>query len=160
MRYIRHFFIYLFCFMVQHTLLGSADIAGTSPDLILVLTLVITFCSGTFDGIIYGTVCGLAADILWGTAVGVYGSLYFIIGVTMVILRRVFADDSRLILIAITGVSTIVCYAGASMLTNIITGMGPGMILAMSHVPVAIILNCIAIMWIAPFFDRKSGYAA
>ena len=62
--------------------------------------------------------------------------------------------------IAITGVSTIVCYAGASMLTNIITGMGPGMILAMSHVPVAIILNCIAIMWIAPFFDRKSGYAA
>ena len=146
--------------MVQHTLLGNVDIAGTSPDLILILTVVITFCVGTFDGIIYSTVCGLAADILWGSVAGVYGSLYFLVGAAMLILRRVFADDSRLILLAITGVSTIVCYAGASLLTNIITGMGPGMMLAMSHVPVAIILNCIAVMWIAPFFDKKSGYVA
>ncbi len=131
------------------------DIWGASPDLILILTIVITFCWGTFDGIIYGTICGLAADILWGPAAGVYGSIYFVVGAVMLILRRVFADDSRVIFVAITGVATVVSYAGASILTDIITGMGPGM-MSLSHVIMAVILNCTIVIWLAPAIGKKS----
>ncbi len=123
MRYISIFLIYLVSFLVQSTFLGGFRLFGASANLVLVLTMVETFCFGGLEGIFLGIVFGLVQDICFGPITGVSSLMYIVVGLFMQLLRNSVYKDNKLVLIVITVISTLVFYCGSWIVYNVFTSV-------------------------------------
>ena len=67
-------------FILQSTVFKFLQIADTSPNMLLILTVAIGFMQGKKEGLFTGFFCGLLIDLFYGTVFGFYALLYMYIG--------------------------------------------------------------------------------
>lgn len=86
------FFIVVFCFILQTTVLKAFELGAVSPNLLLIITASFGFVGGRKDGMFIGAFCGLFADIFYGQLFGYYTLLYTLIGYANGFFHAVFYD--------------------------------------------------------------------
>ncbi len=67
-------------FVLQTTLFNYHDLAGTAPNLTLILTMSFGIMRGRKEGMLTGFFSGLFYDLFYGTLIGPYAFLYLLIG--------------------------------------------------------------------------------
>lgn len=86
------FFLVVFCFILQSTILKSLELGAVSPNLLLVITASFGFIGGRKEGMYMGVLCGLLVDIFYGQLFGYYTLLYTLIGYANGFFHAVFYD--------------------------------------------------------------------
>jgi len=73
-RYIRLFILILLPWLaifLQSTIFGTYSIKGTVPDLVLIFVAFFALINGAEKGTVYGFLCGLLEDLVWGRFIGI-----------------------------------------------------------------------------------------
>lgn len=86
------FFLVVFCFILQNTVLKALELGAVSPNLLLVITASFGFIGGRKEGMFMGVICGLFVDIFYGQLFGYYILLYTLIGYANGFFHAVFYD--------------------------------------------------------------------
>lgn len=87
----------LVCFLLQSAVFSHFELAGVTPNLLIVIAASYGFMRGSKSGIFAGFFCGLLLDISLGSYVGGYALLYMYIGYLNGLFRKVlFGDDLKL----------------------------------------------------------------
>ena len=86
------FFLVVFCFILQNTVLKALELGAVSPNLLLVITAAIGFIGGRKEGMYMGVLCGMFTDIFYGQLFGYYTLLYTLIGYANGFFHAVFYD--------------------------------------------------------------------
>ncbi len=102
------FLLICLCFVLQTALFSRFELAGVTPNLLLILVASFGFMRGRREGMIVGLFCGLVVDMYMGTYVGLYALFYLYLGFFNGLFRKIFyGDDFKLPLILI-GVSDLI----------------------------------------------------
>ena len=86
------FFLAVFCFILQSTVLKVFEFGSVSPNLLLVMTAAFGFVGGRKEGMFMGFFCGLFVDIFYSQLFGYYTLLYTLIGYANGFFHAVFYD--------------------------------------------------------------------
>jgi len=90
-------------FLLQSTLFQFLQIASTTPNLLLILTVSMGFMEGRREGIFTGFVSGMLIDLFYGTIFGYYALIYMAIGFACGHLCDIFFnEDIKIPLILVT----------------------------------------------------------
>ena len=146
MKYLRIFFAYLVCFLIQNAFLNRFDVFGANINLILSMTIVITAGRGTWEGICFGVLFGLLQDICFSPITGVSALMYLITGAVIMILRQNIYNENRIVLLVLTVFFTAVYYAGSCLIWETASGEGVKLLYALRQVPAAALLNYIFVL--------------
>lgn len=85
--------IYLGAFLLQSTVGAAWPVFGVSGDLLLVLSILVPFCYGGWQGSVYGIIFGLLRDICFGVLIGPSALLYFVISLLVLVARQFFYGE-------------------------------------------------------------------
>lgn len=94
----------LICFLLQNTVMTNFEIAGTVPDLIIILVVAAGYQKGKVHGMIIGLIGGLILDLTFGTLIGVYALIYMFIGYGVGFFADYYIKYDTFLPIAITAV--------------------------------------------------------
>ena len=90
-------------FILQTTVFRFLQIASTSPNLLLILTVSFGFMEGKKHGLFTGFFCGILIDLFYGSVIGYYALIYMFIGYFCGFLCDIYFDrDIRVPLILVT----------------------------------------------------------
>lgn len=87
----------ILCFLLQTALFPYIEIAGTSPDLMLILTVSFGLMRGRQEGMLVGFFCGFLYDIYYGYAIGPFMILYMILGYCNGFFHRLYLVEDVLL---------------------------------------------------------------
>lgn len=158
MKRLELFFIYLAALILQITVMRHFTIFGVSANLLLALTVVYSFFFQNFNGIIFGAAFGMVLDICTGPAAGISSLLFFFIGMGLLVTRIGVYRDNKLILLAVTAITTFLYYAGYWIISVLLLQSGLHFLYVMQKVPPAIVLNYIVIIIVYLFARKKKGF--
>lgn len=97
-------FIILF---LQSNFFQSFTIAGIKPNLFVIYILFIGLFGTRSMGMIYGAFVGMFLDFIFNEKIGVYLFSYALIGVIATVLSRKFSKDSRITIMIMVFIATI-----------------------------------------------------
>lgn len=80
-------------FILQSTVFKFLQIASTTPNLLLILTVSLGFMRGKREGLFVGFFCGLLIDLFYSSILGYYALIYMFIGFFCGCLCNVFFDE-------------------------------------------------------------------
>ena len=107
-------FLFLFCFILQSSVLPAVAFSGIKPNLLIILVAAYGFMNGEKNGMLIGFFCGLLADIFSGNVIGLYALLYMLTGYVNGTFQRMFYPEDiklPLILILVSDIGyNFVCY--------------------------------------------------
>ena len=90
------------CFTLQTAVFSRLELAGVTPNLMLILTASFGFMRGRKEGMLVGLFCGLLMDISIGNYIGLFALLYLYLGYFNGFFRKIFyGDDLKLPMILI-----------------------------------------------------------
>lgn len=85
------------CFVLQTSVFSRLELAGVTPNLLLILTASFGFMRGKKEGMAVGFFCGLLMDVFTGNYIGLYTLLYVYLGFFNGMFRKIFyGDDLKL----------------------------------------------------------------
>lgn len=94
----------IFCFLLQTSVFSRLELAGVTPNLLLILTASFGFMRGKKEGMAVGFFCGLLMDIFIGNYIGLCTLLYVYLGFFNGMFRKIiYGDDLKLPLLLIGG---------------------------------------------------------
>lgn len=94
----------VFCFILQVSVFSRLELAGVTPNLLLILTASFGFMRGKKEGMAVGFFCGLFVDIFTGHYIGLFTLLYVYLGFFNGMFRKIFyGDDLKMPLLLIGG---------------------------------------------------------
>lgn len=91
----------IICFVLQSALFPFIEIAGISPNLLLILTVSFGLMRGRKEGMLVGFFCGLLYDLYFGFAVGPFMLVYMLIGYCNGFFHRLYLVEDVLLPIII-----------------------------------------------------------
>lgn len=92
-------------FLLQSTILSRLTFADVRPNLMIIVTASFGFMRGRKEGMAVGFVCGLFADVFWGSLLGFYTLIYTVIGYLNGTFHRMFYDDDIKLPLVLIGAS-------------------------------------------------------
>lgn len=99
---------FIIIYLLQTIFFSQFTIAGIMPNILIILMLFIGLYMGRTCGIIYGIIFGIFIDIWIGKTLGLTSIALALIGVISGILDKTFSKDSRLIILLMGSICTIV----------------------------------------------------
>ena len=72
------------CFVLQSALFPYIEVAGATPNLLLILTVSFGLMRGRKEGMLVGFFCGFLYDLYFGFAIGPFMIIYMLIGTATV----------------------------------------------------------------------------
>ena len=97
------FIIIWVLFLLQSTVFQFLQIASTTPNLLLILTVSMGFMEGKREGLITGFVSGMLIDLFYGNLFGYYALIYMTIGFVCGFFCDIFFnEDIKIPLILVT----------------------------------------------------------
>ncbi|MCI8655329.1 MAG: rod shape-determining protein MreD [Clostridia bacterium] len=114
--------VFLIIYFLQANFFTWFKIAGIMPNLFIILILFIGMFMGKIYGLIYGVVFGILIDIFIGKSIGITSIMLAIVGIIAIIFDKNFSKDSRIAIMIIVAISTIIYESGGYILSNILLG--------------------------------------
>ena len=99
---------FIIIYLLQSIFFSEFTIAGIMPNLFIILMLYIGLYMGRTEGIIYGIIFGIFLDLWIGKTLGLTSIALALIGVISGILDKTFSKDSRLIVLLMGALCTII----------------------------------------------------
>ncbi len=100
MKYWRLMILVMGCIILQSTLVPFLKIINVHPDIVLMVIIAISVLLGFKMGTLFGFIAGLLLDISTGGTVGIYASVYTLIGFSSGLMeKKVFKDNFLLPLV-------------------------------------------------------------
>lgn len=149
--------IFIFTYLIQANFFTSFKIAGVMPNIFIILMLYIGLFMGRNSGIIYGLLFGVLIDIFVGKQIGITSIMLAIIGIVANIFDRNFSKDSRITIMAMVGISTIIYEIGMYLLTYVIFEINIELISFLKILLIEIIYNIILTIILYPIM-QLTGY--
>ena len=92
-------------FLLQTTVFQWFKLAGTVPNILLILTVSYGFLKGRKAGLFVGIACGLLIDFMYGDLLGISAIIYMVIGYANGYIGKIFNKEDRIVPIVLTGFS-------------------------------------------------------
>ena len=134
------------------------NIFGIMPNLFVILILFVGLFAGKKLGLILGLIFGILIDLLIGKAIGISGILLGIRGLIAEYCDKNFSKDSKLTIILMVIISTIIYEVGIYAFTIIKDGIEIELLSFAKILLVEILYNSLLIIIIYPLL-HKLGYA-
>lgn len=113
------FITFLIIYFLQANFFSWFTIAGIKPNLFVILVLFISLFVGTKVGISYGIILGLFLDIVLGKNLGIYTIMLTTIAILGSYLDKNFSKDSRITIMLMVMVATLLFEVGSYILSMI-----------------------------------------
>lgn len=149
--------IFIFTYLLQANFFTSFKIAGVMPNLFILLVLYIGLFMGKNYGIIYGIIFGLLTDIFISKQIGFTSIMLAIIGIIAHIFDKNFSKDSRITLMSMVGVTTVIYEIGIHLLKYLLLGINLEIIAFLKILAIEVIYNIILTIIIYPII-QTTGY--
>ena len=134
------------------------NIFGIMPNLFVILILFVGLFAGKKIGLILGLIFGILIDLLIGKSIGISGILLGAIGLIAEYCDKNFSKDSKLTIILMVIISTIIYEAGEYAFTIIKDGIQIELLSFAKILLIEILYNSLLIIIIYPLI-HKLGYA-
>lgn len=152
------FLIYLISFLLQCTVINCVAVAGVTPNILLVLTIVYSFFFRDADGIVFSVIFGLFQDMFFGQVIGISALTYFMTGMILRMARGGVYRDNKLLLAILTAAFTLFHTVSVWFLSRMMLQTDLSLLFWLKQVPVSILLNYIVLLIILPAARKRRGF--
>lgn len=95
-------------FLLQTTIFQKLALADVVPNFLLIITVTFGYMRGEKEGMYTGFFCGLLADCVFGTVIGLYALLYMVIGYLNGLCRKLYYSDHIVVTVALISLSDLI----------------------------------------------------
>lgn len=155
--YISLIFAFIAIYLLQATFFTNFTIAGVMPNLFVILILFIGLYMGRSNGIIYGIIFGILIEIWIGKKLGITSICLAIIGFLGGIFDKNFSKDSRITVLLMGGIVTIIYEILLYSLRYMIIGINVEIIEFLKILVIEVIYNELLIAILYPIM-KSLGY--
>lgn len=134
------------------------NIFGIMPNLFVILILFVGLFAGKKLGLILGLIFGILLDLLIGKSIGISGILLGVIGLIAEYCDKNFSKDSKLTIILMVIISTIIYEVGIYVFSIIKDGIVIELLSFVKILLIEILYNSLLIIILYPLL-HKLGYA-
>ena len=148
---------FLIIYLLQSNFFSWFNIAGVKPNLFVVLVLMTGLFIGRRAGIIFGILFGISLDFFIGKSIGISGVMLGVIGFIGGYLDKSFSKDSRITMITMIAITTLLYEIGIIVFNYFINGAEIRVFYVIKTLIIELIYNSIIIIIIYPLI-MKLGY--
>lgn len=155
--YIILFIVFLIIYFMQANFFTWFNLAGVKPNLFIILMLFLGLFAGRKFALTFGIIMGIFIDLFISRTVGVTSVMLGIVGMLGGYFDKSFSKDSRMTLILMIGVSTLIYELGIYGITSIIGSAEFEVIPFIKKIIIEMLFNAILIIILYPLF-QTAGY--
>ena len=133
------------------------NLAGVKPNLFVILVLTIGLFSGRTIGTTYGILFGLSLDFFVGKSIGVSALMLGIIGFLGGYLEKSFSKDSRITMITMVSIATVLYELGINIFNYFVNDSVISMLYIIKTLIIELVFNSSLTIIIYPII-MKFGY--
>lgn len=148
---------FIFIYLLQANFFTGFRIAGVMPNLFIILMLYIGLFMGKSPAIIYGVTFGILIDVFISKKIGITSIMLAITGIIANIFDKNFSKDSRITVMAMVGVTTIIYEIGVYFLSYIFLSINIEILAFIKVLAIETIYNIILTIIIYPII-QLTGY--
>ncbi len=104
-RYLSIFFMIVFCFLMQTTVLSHFKLTNIIPNFLVIMTSASGFMFGRRYGMFAGVICGGLMDLIYGDVIGVCIFIFVLIGFLNGLANKYYFKDDLSIPLSAMGLS-------------------------------------------------------
>lgn len=149
--------VFIIIYLLQTTFFTSFTIAEIKPNLFVILMLYIGLYMGRSYGIIYGISYGIFIDIWVGRNIGITSICLAFIGFLGGVFDKNFSKDSRITILLMGTICTVLYEVALYILRNIIIGIDAEVIEFLRILLIEVIYNILLLIILYPIM-KFTGY--
>ena len=149
--------VFIIIYLLQTTFFTSFTIAEIKPNLFVILMLYIGLYMGRSYGIIYGISYGIFIDIWIGRNIGITSICLAFIGFLGGVFDKNFSKDSRITILLMGTICTVLYEVALYILRNIIIGIDAEVIEFLRILLIEVIYNILLLIILYPIM-KFTGY--
>lgn len=149
--------LFLCIYLLQVNFFSWFNLAGVQPNLFVILVLTIGLFAGKSIGITFGILFGLALDFFVGKSIGISALMLGIVGFIGGYLDKSFSKDSRVIMITMVVIVTLIYEIGIIILNYFINNANLNIWYLIKVLIIELFFNSIITIIINPLII-KFGY--
>ena len=149
--------VFIIIYLLQTTFFTSFTIAEIKPNLFIILMLYIGLYMGRSYGIIYGIIYGIFIDIWIGRNIGITSICLAFIGFLGGVFDKNFSKDSRITILLMGTICTVLYEVALYILRNIIIGIDAEVIEFLRILLIEVIYNILLLIILYPIM-KFTGY--
>ena len=150
-------FTFIVTYLLQSIFFSGFTIAGIMPNIFIILMLYIGLYMGRANGIIYGIIFGIFIDLWIGKTLGLTSISLALVGLISGILDKTFSKDSRLIVLLMGILCTIIYEVSLYFMQYIAIGINVEIFQFIKILIIEVIYNVILIIILYPLM-KLTGY--
>lgn len=150
-------FTFIVTYLLQSIFFSGFTIAGIMPNIFIILMLYIGLYMGRANGIIYGIIFGIFIDLWIGKTLGLTSISLALVGLISGILDKTFSKDSRLIVLLMGILCTIIYEVSLYFMQIIAFGINVEVFEFIKILIIEVIYNVILIIILYPLM-KFTGY--
>lgn len=97
--------IILLAYLLWTTTFQSLKLAGSAPNIMLILVVCYAYMRGRTSGLLIGFLCGMLSDMMYGTVIGLYAFGLMTIGFLCGHSQKVYFTDNYILPCILVGIS-------------------------------------------------------
>mgnify|MGYP004519635445 CR=1 FL=1 len=148
---------FIIIYFLQINLFSWFKIAGVMPNLFIIFVLFIGLFISRIAGMTYGIGCGIMLDLFIGRKVGITAIMLGIVGLIGGIFDKNFSKESRITIIIMVIVSSLVYEIGAYLIGCVIYGYSVEIVSFIKILLIEVIYNILITIVLYPLI-QKFGY--
>lgn len=149
--------LFIIIYLLQANLFSWFNITGVKPNLFVILTLIIGLFAGRKLGIVFGIFFGLIIDFLINKSIGIASIMLGLTGIIGGYLDKNFSKDSRITMITMIVITTLIYELGTIILNLFINDSKIVIWYVLKTLIIELIYNSIITIIIYPIII-KFGY--
>lgn len=146
--------LYLAVFLLQTTVLPQLEFLYCTPNLLLCLTVLITFWEDGSMGMILGIAAGLLLDVCFGQLIGIASLCYFCITLGIMLTKHLMYRNSMLSVLFIGALSSAI-YPSLYWGISVIMGSSYHFFYMAKTLPFLLLYNSIVVLIVNLFFQKR-----
>lgn len=149
--------VFVIIYLLQSIFFSEFTIAGIMPNIFIILMLYIGLYMGRTHGIIYGIIFGIFIDLWIGKTLGITSIVLALIGVISGMLDKTFSKDSRLIVLLMGVVCTLIYEIVLYLMQYMVFRINIEIVEFLKILSIEVIYNVIIIIILYPLIN-VTGY--
>jgi len=149
--------LFIIIYLLQVTFFNTFTISGVMPNIFIILILYIGLYMGRSMGIIYGIIYGILIDIWIGNNIGITSTCLAIIGLLGGIFDKNFSKDSRITMLIMGIMCTIIYELLMYFLRYVFIGINVEIVEFLKILVIEVIYNTLLVIILYPLI-KLTGY--